>query len=109
MRQDLQLSTAEMCIFSLPLQMSQAYYLIYKSMMKASVNPVDQYVSEEEKGQDTSNELKPAYKRQKDMAESRFSSQDQFTFSPLLNVFFNFLLCIGLQPINNVVIVSGEQ
>ena len=54
--------------------MSQAYYLIYKFMMKASVNPVDQHVSEEEKGQDTSNKLKPAYKRQKDMAESRFSS-----------------------------------
>lgn len=28
--------------------------------MKASVNPVDQHVSEEEKGQDTSSELKPA-------------------------------------------------
>ena len=70
------------CISSLPLQMSQAYYLIYKFMMKASVNPVDQHVSEEKKRQDTSNELKPAYKRQKDMAESRFSSQDQFTFSP---------------------------
>lgn len=47
---------------------------IYKSLMKASVNPVDQHVSEEKKRQDTSNELKPAYKRQKDMAESRFSS-----------------------------------
>ena len=49
-----------MCISSLPLQISQAYYLINKSMMKASVNPVDQHVSEEEKGQDTSSELKPA-------------------------------------------------
>ena len=63
-----------MCISSLPLQISQAYYIINKSMMKASVNPVDQHVSEEEKGQDTSSELKPAYERQKDMAESRFSS-----------------------------------
>ena len=44
-----------MCISSLPLQMTLPYYLIYKSMMKASVNPVDQHVSEKEKGQYTSN------------------------------------------------------
>lgn len=46
-------------------------------MMKASVNPVDQHVSEKEKGQYTSKESKPAYKRQQDMAQSRFGSQDQ--------------------------------
>ena len=32
---------------------------IYKSLMKASVNLVDQHVSEKEKSKDTSNELKP--------------------------------------------------
>lgn len=35
-------------------------YLIYKSMMKASVNPIDQHVGEKEEGQYTNNELKPS-------------------------------------------------
>lgn len=35
-------------------------YLIYESMMKASVNPVDQHVREKEEGQHTNNEVKPA-------------------------------------------------
>lgn len=34
--------------------------LIHKSMMKASVDPVDQHVSEKEEGQHTNDELKPA-------------------------------------------------
>ena len=34
--------------------------LIDKSMMEASVNPVDEHVSEKEEGQDTNNEVKPA-------------------------------------------------
>jgi len=36
------------------------YALIHKSMMKASVNPVDQHVSEKEEGQYTNKEANPA-------------------------------------------------
>ena len=35
-----------------------------------------------------------------------------FTYSEVRGgqiALFNFLLCIGVQPINNVMIVSGEQ
>lgn len=36
------------------------YALIHKSMMKASVNPVDQHVGEEEEGQYANDKAKPA-------------------------------------------------
>lgn len=45
---------------NLPDMMRLMYALIYKSVMKASVNPVDQHVGEKEEGQDTNDELKPA-------------------------------------------------
>ena len=36
---------------------------IYKSLIKASVNPVDQHVSEKETSKDTSNEVKPTVRK----------------------------------------------
>lgn len=44
--------------------------------MQASVNPVDEHVSEKEEGQDTNNEVKPAWRREQYIAESRLSLQD---------------------------------
>lgn len=41
--------------------------LIHKSVMKASVDPVDQHVSEKEEGQHTNNELKPATRKAADV------------------------------------------
>ena len=51
-------------------------YLIDKSVMEASVNPVDEHVSEKEEGQDTNNEMKPAWRREQYKTESRPSLQD---------------------------------